>query len=331
MKSVASHWFPLLLGAIVILVVYYELNKTRPLASPPVLDDNIANKKTDRWVAPDINTAGDDSAGRMIKYGRDLIVNTSVYFGPRGRIARISNGMNCQNCHIEAGTRLWGNNFSAVFSTYPKFRNRRGGLETVVQRVNDCFERSLNGRSIDSNTREMQAILAYMKWLGKDVPKGVKPAGAGIAELDYLQRAASPEKGRAVFQLQCSRCHGENGRGVLNANTTAYVYPPLWGGSSYNTAAGLYRISSFAGYVKNNMPFDVSKLQAQLTDEEAWDVAAFVNTQSRPRRDFRKDWPVIATKPVDYPFGPFADAFPAEQHKYGPFKPIQQATSTPKK
>jgi thiosulfate dehydrogenase len=34
---------------------------------------------------------------------------------------------------------------------------------------------------------------------------------------------------------------------------------------------------------------------------------------------------VLATKPFDYPFGPYADTFSVAQHKYGPFEPIQLA------
>jgi thiosulfate dehydrogenase len=36
-----------------------------------------------------------------------------------------------------------------------------------------------------------------------------------------------------------------------------------------------------------------------------------------------KDWPDASKKPFDHPFGPFADGFSAEQHKYGPFGPIK--------
>ena len=71
------------------------------------------------------------------------------------------------------------------------------------------------------------------------------------------------------------------------------------------------------------MPFEETSHQnPKLTTEEAWDVAAFVNSQPRPKRDFSKDWPDISKKPIDHPFGPFADGFTESQHKYGPFKPI---------
>jgi thiosulfate dehydrogenase len=62
-----------------------------------------------------------------------------------------------------------------------------------------------------------------------------------------------------------------------------------------------------------------------LTNEEAWDVAAFVNSQPRPLKLFRHDWPDLKTKPVDYPFGPYVDGFNEEQHKYGPYPPIKEA------
>lgn len=262
----------------------------------------------------------------MVRYGRELIERTSYFLGPKGVVAQITNGMNCQNCHLDGGTVPWGNNYGAVASTYPQFRARSGGLETIPKRVNDCLKRSLNGSEIDSNSKEMKAIIAYMKWLGNDVPKKHKPKGSGIMDIPLLDRAADPEKGKIVFANKCQRCHGAEGQGQRNEDGYGYKYPPLWGPNSYNSAAGLFRISRFAGYVKNNMPFgEVDYHSPQLTTEEAWDVAAFVNSQLRPSKIFKEDWPDISKKPFDHPFGPYADGFSEEQHKYGPFKPINEA------
>lgn len=275
------------------------------------------------WHAPDWTTADNTPDAELIKYGKELIVNTSLYLGPKGNVAQISNGMNCQNCHLDAGTKIWGNNYSAVYSTYPKFRERSGATETIAKRVNDCFERSLNGKALDTTTKEMKAIITYIKWLGTGVNKGDKPNGSGITEIAYLDRAASKEKGKLVYENKCSSCHQPNGEGILNAEKTAYQFPPLWGKHSYNDGAGLYRLSRFAGYVKSNMPLGATHNNPQLTDEEAWDVAAFVNSMPRPKKDLRGDWPNVAGKPIDHPFGPFADKYSEKQHKYGPFKPIK--------
>lgn len=275
--------------------------------------------------APDTSLIRKEKNAEQILYGRELIANTSVYLGPKGKVKKMSNGMNCQNCHLNAGTEPFGNNYLAVAATYPKFRERSGKIENIYKRVNDCFERSLNGQALDTNSNEMQAIEAYIKWVGKDVPKGTKPKGSGIRELKFLDRAADDAKGKTVYTLHCQSCHGIKGEGKMNADGLAYQYPPLWGEHSYNSGAGLYRLSRFAGYVKCNMPQGANVNNIKLTDEEAWDVAAFVNSQPRPKKDLSKDWPKIHSKPIDHPFGPYSDSFTEKQHKYGPFKPIAEA------
>lgn len=280
---------------------------------------------------PDASTIPFGKEGELVKYGSDLIRNTAYYLGPNGKIAQISNGLNCQNCHQDAGTKPWGNNYFAVASTYPKFRERSGTIESIEKRVNDCFERSLNGKALNEESKEMRAIVAYVKWLGTGVPKGVTPNGTGIYKVPFLDRAASPEKGKLVYKEKCQSCHQPDGQGLKNPEGWGYTYPPLWGENSYNSGAGLYRLSRFAGYVKYNMPQGVNHTNPELTDEEAWDVAAYVNSQPRPSKDLSKDWPNIASKPIDHPFGPFADNFTEEQHKYGPFKPIEQAKKKNKK
>lgn len=282
--------------------------------------------KDNYWTAPDTSRIPHSEEGMLIRYGRELIANTALYLGPRGKIAALSNGMNCQNCHLDAGTRPWGNNYSAVFSTYPKYKDRSGTVESICKRINDCIQRSLDGKALDSGSREMQAIYAYMKWLGQGVPKGTRPPGVGITDIPCTDRAADTVKGQMVYNGKCARCHGSQGAGLWNADSLRYTYPPLWGPHSYNTGAGLFRLSRLAGYIKDNMPFGANHNAPQLTNTEAWDVAAFINSRPRPKKTFAGDWPDISRKPFDYPFGPYTDSFPEKQHKYGPFAPIKAAS-----
>lgn len=276
------------------------------------------------WQAPTESELSEDLNKEKILYGKDLIVHTATYFGPKGNVSPGStNGMNCQNCHLEAGTKVFGNNYAAVASTYPKYRARSGTIETIYKRVNDCFERSLNGKAIDTSSKEMQAIVTYIVWLGKQVPKGEKPPGSGFKDLPFLNRPADSDKGKIVYTTKCQTCHKTNGEGQYNNEQTAYLYPPLWGEHSYNDGAGLYRLSNFAKYVKYNMPQGASHNSPQLSDEEAWDVAAFVNSQKRPHANAKKDWPNISEKPFDHPFGQYSDGFDEKQHKFGPFQPIK--------
>ena len=201
-----------IIGLIILLIVFVPEPKAKQKVAAPVADENgnftEAGKQeslklkdtTNYWQAPDIATLEGDSNKDLILYGIDLIAHTSEYFGENGKIFNSStNGMNCQNCHLDAGTRVFGNNYSAVASTYPKFRARSGAMENIYKRVNDCFERSLNGRALDTVSKEMQGIVAYIKWLGKDVPKGTSPEGSGLKKLAFLERAAIPENGKNIY------------------------------------------------------------------------------------------------------------------------------------
>jgi len=279
----------------------------------------------DAWKAPGESTIPSGKPGEMIRYGKNLVAHTAQYFGPKGSVAMISNGMNCQNCHLEGGTKLFGNNYAGFIASYPKMSGRSGKVEPASERLVECFERSLAGKAPDTSSKEIQSILAYMKWIGRGVKKGDKLFGSATEKLEFMGHAADPVKGKAVFILKCQACHGINGEGVLAADKKTYTNPPLWGKHSYNDGAGMYRIINLAGFVKNNMPFGSTYENPQLTDEEAWNVAAFINSQPRPHKDQHNDWKDLKKKPIDFPFGPYADAFNETQHKYGPFKPIKDA------
>lgn len=278
------------------------------------------------WHPPDTVDISKGNFGELIHYGRELIEHTAAYLGPQGKVMHISNGMNCQNCHLHAGTKPFAANYSSVASTYPKFRARSGTVEELEKRVNDCFERSLNGKGLPVDSDEMKAIVAYLQWVGKDVRRGQTPPGTGLIELPLLDRPANPIKGRQHYSTYCSSCHGAYGEGVKAGKLGEWKYPPLWGADSYNTGAGLYRISRFAAFIKANMPYGTTFENPVLPDDVAWDIAAYVNTMPRPHKHFSSDWPDISKKPVDHPFGPYADDFPEEIHKYGPFDQIKTAT-----
>jgi thiosulfate dehydrogenase len=315
-------WVVLIL-VIAIVSMPFILYNTKD--NKPVPGESVAAADTDTtiyWMAPEISTITDSAKRSLVEYGKELIAHTSKYLGPKGSVMQMSNGMNCQNCHLQAGTATWGNNYGSVASLYPKFRARSGSIENLFKRVNDCFQRSLNGKALDTTSKEMQAISAYINFVGSNVAKGVKASGSGLKDLAYLDRAADPARGQKVYTEKCQSCHQANGSGVYNTDSTEFTYPALWAKNSFNMGAGLYRLSSFARYVKYNMPQGVTYKNTQLTDEEAWDVAAFVLSQPRPTINISADWPDISKKPFDHPFGPYADKFTEAQHKYGPFLPI---------
>lgn len=316
MRAHRSNWFPFCLGILTLVLLLHEVLLQAPQKAMPLPP---SYREGDEWTAPSASEIPFTGEGEAVRYGRELIINTAAYLGPKGSVAQLSNGMACQNCHLYAGTQNFGNPFSAVAATYPRYRDRSGRTESIAFRVNDCMQRSMNGKPLDSSSDEMQAMVAYIKWVGSEVPKGLRPKGAGTETLPFLTRAADPQKGQAIFLVQCQRCHGPEGEGVLAADSSRYIYPPLWGQKSYNTGAGIYRLSLLAGFIKANMPFGTTWKGPALTNEEAWDVAAFIASQPRPVKTFGSDWKDLSKKPPDYPFGPYADALSEQRHKYGPF------------
>lgn len=332
-------WFSLLIVGLIILLVSLVINpsenkdhnilvpsiQVKTISALPANTEKKRNLPNDAWKAPGIRSIPAGKTGEVIRYGRALVISTASYLGPRGSVAHITNGMNCQNCHEDAGTKLFSNDFAGFIATYPRKSSRSGRLEPASARIAECFERSLNGRVPDTAKKEVQAILAYMKWLGKDVGKDRIPAGGSTEKLNFMVRAADPKKGQLVFVAKCQSCHGTSGEGLLNPDKISYTYPPLWGPQSYNDGAGMYRLSNLAGFIKNNMPYGASYQYPQLPDEESWDVAAFINSQPRPHKKQQADYPDVSQKPIDLPFGPYADKFSARQHKYGPYLPIQDA------
>ena len=315
---------------ICVTVIILLLGVVLLLTHPKVLQKEIPEKITDAdqqlWHAPDTTSIPTDEAGEQIRYGKKLIAQTARYLGPKGSVMQISNGMNCQNCHLNGGTKPFGNNYGSVASLYPRLRARSGGLESIEKRVNDCIERSLNGKILDSLSREMRAIVAYISWVGKDVPKGKKANGAGLFDMAYLNRSADTIKGKSLYASKCAVCHSNNGEGLKRSNSIDYVYPPLWGENSFNISAGLYRISNFTKYIYANMPLGATHDNPLLTEEQSWDIAAYVLSLPRPEKTFAADWPKIETKPIDHPFGPYADKFSEAQHKFGPFKPMLESS-----
>lgn len=313
-------------GVIIVIVIlsfifsfiYLLLNGSKNIISN-------TSKDSITWIGsnPQSDLSIQGTERDLILYGQELIAHTSTYLGPKGKVAKLTNGMNCQNCHLNAGNKPWGNNYGGVFSTYPKFRERSGSIETIYKRVSDCMQRSLNGKALDSNSKEFLAMYAYIKYLGKNVQKGIKPKGTGIEKISLLNRAADPYKGHQIYINKCQICHGDKGQGQMMVNNNEYLYPPVWGENSYNDGAGLYRISNLAGYLKNNMPYlQTTHEKPALTNEQCWDLAAFINSQPRPHMDQKKDWPNVNTKPFDYAWGPYADTFTETQHKYGPYQII---------
>lgn len=281
---------------------------------------------------PDIATAGDDPFGKLVKYGYALFADTPNEIGPTvsdpdRRLA--GNNLACQSCHLQAGTQPYAMPLIGISGQFPQYRAREGAVDTLEDRINGCMERSLNGRALPLESHEMKALSAFMKWLSTGVPDGATLVGAGTLRIKEPGRAADPDRGGQIYAQVCATCHGADGLGQRAETGAGYQFPPLWGPDSFNDGAGMGRLLTAAAFVMHNMPVGTTFDAPMLSDEEAYDVAAYLISQERPRKsDLDRDFPIRLQKPVDTPYGPYADGFHQEQHTFGPFAPIRAKVET---
>ncbi len=238
------------------------------------------------FAPPSPDTIPGDQRGEQIRLGYRVVVKTQEYAK-----AYVGNALNCTNCHLDAGLNPNAASFVGLAVVYPEYRARSGRVVTLAERINECFERSLNGKALPAESSRLQAVVAYIEWLSQGVPRGATIPWRGVPRL-AVGRTADRERGRQVFAARCALCHGSDGQGTMLA-------PPLWGPRSYNIGAGMARVGVAAGFIKANMPRGWGW---SLSDEEAYDVAAFINSQPRPDMPGKeRDWPK-GGKPEDAPY-----------------------------
>ncbi len=262
--------------------------------------------------------------------GADEPFATPVGADCGGRAKRFAgNNLACASCHLQAGTKKFGIPLFGLFGEFPRYSARSGAQMTIEDRLNSCMTRSMNGRALPVGAPEMQAMVAYIKFLSTGVAPGQLLPGMGTGKMPELDRPADPVRGERGYANACLTCHGPNGAGIRRSLPTTdlgYMVPPLWGSDSFNDGAGMARLIAAANFIHFNMPHGVDYLNPQLSPEQAWDIAAYVISQPRPHKaGLDKDFPDPLEKPVDTPYGPYADGFSEQQHKYGPFAPIRAA------
>lgn len=283
---------------------------------------------TDSWVPPQMQDIPQGAQGDRIRYGALLLSDTYAQLGPdvkNSKMRYTGSTLNCTSCHLDGGTKQFGLPWMGVSKAYPKYSAREGEVRTLEARINSCFERSVNGRALPVDSKEMKAIVAYMDWLSTDVPKDV--FGRGTPKFEGPNRKADVKRGELVYDEFCLSCHGKNGDGYQSksaGSTGNHVVPALWGSHSYNNGAGTNRLLTTAAFIHSNMPLGARWDHPVITIDDAYDVAGYLSSKPRPQmRGLAKDYPKRAEKPADTSYPPYADNFPQEQHQYGPFQPIK--------
>lgn len=270
----------------------------------------------------------------LIRYGIRLLDKTAAAIGPQVKDSSLrysGNNLNCSNCHLKGdtglpGTRYFGLPFTNLRNDYPKLSVRNMRIIDAADRVNGCMTRSMgNGRPLPKDSKEMQAILAYFDWLAEGTEPYQAMAGTGIPVLKLPSRAADPVQGKKVYDSKCVACHDQQGIGKKApdyASGGGYLFPPLAGNDSYNDGAGMSRLIKASRFVRANMPLGTTWKSPQLSVDEAYDVAAYIDSLPRPQHPQREnDFPDPKFRPQDYAVPAYfnGDEAALKKARFGPY------------
>ena len=235
------------------------------------------------WYAVDVTRVGSEPEADLIGYGRDLITDTPRYIGksatnPAMRYA--GNDLACQNCHLNAGLQPFAAPFVSTLATFPMLVDDQ--VLTLTDRINGCMRRSMNGKDLPPDSREMEALIAYFQFVGKGTPVGVRLSGMGLKSIKPPEQPPDSRRGQEVYAKLCANCHKEDGQGELRQGGVGYSIPPLWGDASFNAGAGMGKTAYAASYIHDNMPFGITYQTPILSVQQAWDVAAYIISKPHP-------------------------------------------------
>jgi thiosulfate dehydrogenase len=237
----------------------------------------------DWYRVPDVAQLKDTPENELIRYGKALIVDTASHIGksassPDMRYA--GNDLACVNCHLNAGLQPFAAPFVSTFATFPMMVDDQ--VLTLSERINGCMRRSMNGKNLPVNGREMEAMIAYIKYLGHGTPQGVRLPGMGLLSLADAPETPDAARGEKVYAEFCANCHKADGQGERKPSGVGYGIPPLWGDDSFNAGAGMAKLAYAAAYTRANMPFTINYREPVLSVQQAWDVAAYMTSKPRP-------------------------------------------------
>jgi thiosulfate dehydrogenase len=210
--------------------------------------------------------------GATVKLGEAIVRDTANHSLSK---PFVGNSLNCTSCHLDAGQHELAASFIGTATAYPAWAPREKKVVTLEDRILNCFLRSQNGTRPPNGSDVSVAIAAYITWLssGQAIKMNANgPLGPRrLKDLPIKSATASIPRGKTVYRNQCADCHADNGEGTDSG-------PPVWGEQSYNDGAGLAGVDKLAAWLKVAMPLDAP----ELTDQEAVDVAAYMNAQARP-------------------------------------------------
>ncbi len=233
--------------------------------------------------------------GKMVKLGRQILLHTNT--NPLTKNL-VGNKLSCVSCHLSdsrgnPGAAKAIGTLVGTAAVFPAYAKRDGTVQTLQDRIDNCFMRSMNGKRPGIDSKVSLAMAAYVTWLSQGIamhmnPK--RPVNEYVNKMyaknkkifKKIQEKATHKnylQGKHIFDQKCAMCHGLNGEGQG-------PFPPLWGKKdgkwlSFNAGAGMSKLNKAPIWVKTNMPYGHANT---LSNQQAADVVLYFDAQ--PRESF---------------------------------------------
>ncbi len=244
-----------------------------PVAAAAAPATPAATARAVGFQPPADDTIPHTPMGDMIRKGQQIFMHTGV-----NAKAFVGNSLNCVNCHLDAGRRAHSAPMWGAYLLYPAYRGKTKHVDTFAERLRGCFMYSMNGKAPPLGDEVLVALESYAYWMATGAPVGEHLPGAGLPTLAQPAQPPDIGRGQQVFAAHCAQCHGEGGQGQRTGDTQ--TFPPLWGAQSFNWGAGMANVDTAAAFIQANMPLGQG---GSLTDQQAWDVATFIDSHERPQ------------------------------------------------
>lgn len=299
-----------------------------------MLVEKMENRAEQPWLESKANEIPKGKEGDLIRYGMQLLSNTSELIGPNtpNQSLRFSgNNLNCTTCHQTGpsglpGTKKYSAPWTNVINDYPQLDKKTMTVFSLEMRIQGMLGKGQ--KTIKNDSKEMKAMVAYMMWLGRKAKPNQNMIGTKLnGNIILPNRPADPIKGKTLYAAHCVACHGDQGLGAKKPNFDnggGYTFPPIAGGDTYDDGGHMFMIPLMTAFLYNNMPQGASYEKPLLSVSDAYDIAAYVNSNlfHNHNRNRSGMYPNPAFRPEGFAIKEYFenDETGYERARFGPYK-----------
>jgi thiosulfate dehydrogenase len=214
--------------------------------------------------------------GDLVRTGKRIFAETATDPESRPYVGK-GDRASCASCHRKDGTDLDALPLFGAAAAYPAEVD--GKVMTLDGRISRCFVTHLAGVAPPPGSPVLLALSTYVTSLSEGRRMEMSRTGSGPRGQAALRRdgafatKAELVSGEKAYSSMCAACHGAKGEGGGG--------PAVWGPNAWSATSDMAKPGRLAAYIQKAMAI----YAGTITDEQARDIAAFIDAQPRPGRD----------------------------------------------